>query len=129
MSNLTKWTFLAAALLLLASCQSTPETVAAFGAGIAGLGAVFNELAGSGVITPVQHLQAQHALEGIAQILAATQQAAQLAQQTAEAAKGGSLTVAEGTGLATGITAAGLTALNAYRSATRKTAIAEAVPA
>lgn len=129
MSNLTKWTFLALCAILLTSCQTGPETAAAVGAGVAGLATVFNELAGSGVITPVQHLQAQHALEGITHILAATQQAAQLAQQTAEAAKGGSLTVGEGTGIATGITATGVALLNAYRSATRKSDIARVATA
>ena len=129
MSNLTKWTFLALCAILLTSCQTGPETAAAIGAGVAGLATVFNELAGSGVITPVQHLQAQHALEGISHILAATQQAAQLAQQTAEAAKAGSLTTGETASLVTGVTAAGVTALNAYRSATRKADIAKVAPA
>lgn len=127
MSNLTKWTVLALCLLLLASCATAPQTTAAIGAGLAGLATVFNELTAAGVMTPVQHLQAQHALEGVSHILAATQQAAQLAQQTAEAAKTGSLTTGETAGLATGIMATGITALNTYRSATRKSAIAEAV--
>lgn len=128
MTNATKWTFLVA-LLLLASCATAPQTTAAIGAGVAGLATVFNELTASGVMTPVQHIQAQHALEGISHILAATQQAAQLAQQTAEAAKGGSLTVGEGTGIAAGITATGVAALNAYRSATRKSDIAKVATA
>lgn len=129
MSSFTKWTFLALCAILLTSCQTGPETAAAIGAGVAGLATVFNELAGSGVITPVQHLQAQHALEGITHILAATQQAAQLAQQTAEAAKAGSLTVGEGAGIATGITATGVSMLHAYRQATRKSDIAKVASA
>lgn len=128
MSNFTKWTFLAA-LLLLASCSTPGETTVALGAGLAGLGTLFNELAAGGVMTPVQHLKAQHALEGISHILAATQQAATLAQQTAEAAKGGAMTVGEGAGLATAITTAGVGVLHAYRNATRKTAISEVAPA
>jgi len=129
MSNLTKWTFLALCAILLTSCQTGPETAAAVGAGVAGLATVFNELAGSGVITPVQHLQAQHALEGITHILAATQQAAQLAQQTAEAAKAGSLNTGEAVGLVASTTAVGMGALNAYRSATRKADIAKVASA
>ena len=80
-------------------------------------------------MTPVQHLKAQHALEGIAQLLAATQQAAQLAQQTAEAAKSGSLNTGEAVGLVATTTAVGMGALNAYRTATRKSDIAKVATA
>jgi hypothetical protein len=75
MSNLTRWTLLVTALLLLASCATAPQTTAAIGAGVAGLATVFNELAGSGVMTPVQHIQAQHALEALTQTVSAAQQA------------------------------------------------------
>lgn len=129
MSNLTKWTFLAMCAILLTSCATPGETTVAIGAGLAGLGTLFNELAAGGVMTPVQHLKAQHALEGISHILAATQQAAQLAQQTAEAAKTGSLTVGEGAGIATLATATGGTLLNIYRTATRKADIAKVAAA
>lgn len=128
MSKHTAFAFLAA-LLFLASCQTAPETIGAVGAGVAGLAAVFNELAGGGVITPVQHLQAQHALEAIAQTVSAAQQAAQLAQQTAEAAKGSGVNAGEfATGL--GATAvATMTAVNSWRNMTRKKDLKAAKPA
>lgn len=123
----TRYLLAILAALLLTSCQTAPETIAAFGAGVAGLGAVFNELAGAGVMTPVQNLQAQHALEGIAQTVSASQQAAQLAQQTAEAAKNGGINASEfATGLA-GAVGTGAVALNSWRNLTRSKAIAKKV--
>ena len=127
MSNLTKWTFLAMCAILLTSCATPGETTVAIGAGLAGLGTLFNELAAGGVMTPVQHLKAQHALEGISHILAATQQAAQLAQQTAEAAKTGAVSPTEfATGLG-GVAGATAVAINSWRNLTRKKAMAKPV--
>ncbi len=127
MSNLTKWTFLALCAILLTSCASPGETTVAVGAGLAGLGTLFNELAAGGVMTPVQHLKAQHALEAIAQTVSAAQQAAQLATETAQAAKAGGINASEfATGLG-GVALATAGAVNTWRNVTRKTAIAEAV--
>lgn len=118
MSNLARWSVLLLCALL-ASCATGAETTAAIGAGVAGLGALFNELAGSGVMTPVQNLQAQHALETIAATVSATQQAAQLAQQTAEAAKNGTMTPTQ----VGGTVAAGMAVLHQVRNMTRKKAL------
>ena len=127
MSNLAKWTILVAALLLLASCATAPQTTAAIGAGVAGLATVFNELAGSGVMTPVQHIQAQHALEAITQTVSAAQQAAQLATSTAAAAKAGGINTGEfATGL-TGVALATAGAVNTWRNVTRQKALARTV--
>lgn len=129
MSSFTKWTFLALCAILLTSCQTGPETAAAIGAGVAGLATVFNELAAGGVMSPVQHLQAQHALEAISQTVSAAQQAAQLATETAQAAKAGGINTGEfATGL-TGVALATAGAVNTWRNMTRKTAIAEATAA
>lgn len=124
MSNLTKWTFLLLCAFL-ASCASSGETVAALGAGVAGLGALFNELAAGGVMTPIQNLQAQHALETIAATVSAAEQAAQLATKTAEAAKSGAVSPTEfATGLG-GVAGATAVALNSWRNLTRKKALAK----
>lgn len=56
MSNLTKWTFLALCAFL-APCATGAETTAALGAGVAGLGALFHELAAgakSGAVSPTE---------------------------------------------------------------------------
>ena len=128
MSNLTKWTILALCAILLTSCATGAETVAAFGAGTAGLAAVFNELAGAGVMTPVQNLQAQHALEAIMQTVTAAEQAAQLATKTAEAAKAGGVSPTEfATGLG-GVAGTTAVAINAWRNLTRKKALKDAKP-
>lgn len=127
MSTATKLLAMALCAVLLASCATGAETTAAIGAGVAGLGALFNELAGSGVMTPVQNLQAQHALETIAATVSATQQAAQLAQQTAEAAKTGAVSPTEfATGLG-GVAGATAVAINSWRNLTRKKALAKPV--
>lgn len=107
----------------LASCATGGETAAALGAGVAGLGALFNELAAGGVMTPIQNIKAQHALETIAATVSATQQAAQLAQQTAEAAKSGGISPGE---FATGLSAVGgatAVVINGWRNMTRKKAL------
>ena len=125
MSNLTKWTFLALCLVLLASCATPAETAAAFTAGVAGLGAVFSEMTAAGVMTPVQNLQAQHALEAILQTVSAAEQAAQLATKTAEAAKEGGVSPTEfATGLG-GVAGATAVAINSWRNLTRKKALAK----
>lgn len=127
MSNLTKWTFLALCAILLTSCQTAPETIAAVGAGVAGLATVFNELAGSGVMTPVQHIQAQHALEAITQTVSAAQQAAQLATETAQAAKAGGINASEfATGLG-GVAVATAGAVNTWRNMTRQKVLSKTV--
>ncbi len=126
MSNLTKWTFLALCAFL-ASCATGAETTAALGAGVAGLGALFHELAAGGVMTPIQNLQAQHALETIAATVSAAEQAAQLATKTAEAAKSGAVSPTEfATGLG-GVAGATAVALNSWRNLTRKKALAKGV--
>ena len=122
MSNLTRWSVLLLCALL-ASCATGGETAAALGAGVAGLGALFNELAAGGVMTPIQNIKAQHALETIAATVSATQQAAQLAQQTAEAAKSGAVSPTEfATGLG-GVAGATAVAINSWRNLTRKKAL------
>lgn len=127
MSNLTKWTILALCAILLTSCQTGPETAAAIGAGVAGLATVFNELAGSGVMTPVQHIQAQHALEAITQTVSAAQQAAQLATETAQAAKNGGINASEfATGLG-GVAVATAGAVNTWRNMTRQKVLSKTV--
>ncbi len=126
MSNLTRWTVLLLCAFL-ASCATGGETAAALGAGVAGLGALFNELAAGGVMTPIQNIKAQHALETIAATVSATQQAAQLAQQTAEAAKTGAVSPTEfATGLG-GVAGATAVAINSWRNLTRKKAMAKPV--
>lgn len=109
-----------AVAILAASCQTAPETIGAVGAGVAGLAAVFTELAGGGVISPVQNLQAQHALEAISQTMSAAQQAAQLAQKTAEAAEAGGINPSEFAAGLAGAVGTGAVALNSWRNLTRK---------
>lgn len=122
MSNSTRW-FVLLLCAFLASCATGGETAAALGAGVAGLGALFNELAAGGVMTPIQNIKAQHALETIAATVSATQQAAQLAQQTAEAAKSGGISPGEfATGLS-GVAGATAVAINGWRNMTRKKAL------
>lgn len=126
MSNLTRWTVLLLCAFL-ASCATGGETAAALGAGVAGLGALFNELSAGGVMTPIQNIKAQHALETIAATVSATQQAAQLAQQTAEAAKTGAVSPTEfATGLG-GVAGATAVAINSWRNLTRKKALGKSV--
>lgn len=129
MSNLTKWSFLVLCAILLTSCSTAPQTTAAIGAGVAGLATVFNELAGSGVMTPVQHIQAQHALEAISQTVSAAQQAAQLATETAQAAKAGGINTGEfATGL-TGVALATAGAVNSWRNMTRQKVLSKTAAA
>ena len=112
MSNLTRWTVLLLCAFL-ASCATGGETAAALGAGVAGLGALFNELAAGGVMTPIQNIKAQHALETIA--------------ATAEAAKTGAVSPTEfATGLG-GVAGATAVAINSWRNLTRKKALGKSV--
>lgn len=78
-------------------------------------------------MTPIQNLQAQHALETIAATVSAAEQAAQLATKTAEAAKNGGISPGEfATGLS-GVAGATAVAINSWRNLTRKKALAKPV--
>lgn len=108
-------------LLSTAACATQAGPIAA---GVVGGLAVLDQLLAAGVLDPVQHFQLSGALRDAATLAQQATTVAQQAQQAADALRAGTLTTEEGVGLASGITAAGVAALNLYRNATRRAATA-----
>lgn len=111
---------LASALLLTACAGATAaEQTGIIGAGVAGIAAVFDQLLAHGVVTPVQHLQMQHGIEGIQATVAAAVDAAKAAQVAVDSTKAGTLTAGETTGMVAAVGTAATVGLNAWRNMTR----------
>ncbi len=109
-----------ASLLLLAACASTAaETTGLLAAGAAGIAAVFDQLLANGVVTPVQHLQMQHGIEGIQATVAAAVDAANAAKVAVDSTKAGTLTAGETTGMVAAVGTVATVGLNAWRNMTR----------
>ena len=113
--------FLAVAALLCA-CQGV--SAGPIIGGIAGGVAVLDQLLAGGVIDPVQHHQLAAALTGVGQVAEQAITVAKQAEQAAAHAKEGTLSTEEGVGVAAGISGVAIAALNAYRNATRRAALA-----
>ncbi|MCA3007059.1 MAG: hypothetical protein INH34_01640 [Phycisphaerales bacterium] len=102
---------------LLGACAAHAGPIAA---GLLGGLAVLDQLLAAGVIDPIQHHQLVQSLQDASTVAKQAVSVAEQAQRAADAIKAGTLTTEEGVGLASGITAVGLAAMNAYRNATRK---------
>ena len=115
------------ALCALVLCSCAGVHAGPILGGIAGGVAVLDQLLAGGVIDPVQHHQLATALTGVGQVAEQAITVAKQAEQAAAHAKDGTLSTEEGVGVAAGISGLAVTALNVYRNATRKQALAAPV--